>query len=194
MKKRDPDEVLEKILYWILKILLIPVIFGLFIYLVHPLLTHFIIPPICVHRRVTQYTSGQYKNYEDGEVFADFTESSGLVEQGEIIAFYHVNHWLQDNPIHGKHCDFFALDLQLSQEDYDAAKASRYEKHGTPYKERDYDLWKWSNGDEENAFFVGFCDESNTVKLALVTEVNARDFNGTGFYLHSEIDWINPVR
>ena len=38
------------------------------VWIVHPLLTYYLIPPLSVHRRVCQYTSGQYKKYEDGKV------------------------------------------------------------------------------------------------------------------------------
>ena len=185
-------KLLKIIAAWFYRIFSIMLLMVVFFWLVHPLLTRFVIPPLSVHKRVSQYTSGQYKQYEDGEVFANFTESSPLIEKGEIIAFYHVNHWLQDNPIHGKQCDYFALDIQLSQAEYVSEKALQYDNHGKPYNERDYEIWKWSNGEENNAYFLGFCDESCTVKLVLVTEVNARDFAGTGFYLNSEIDWLSP--
>ncbi len=182
----------EKIVDWVYRIAGAVALILAFFWLVHPLLTRFLIPPLSVHRKVSQYTSGQYKNYEDGEVFAAFTESCELVEKGEIIAFYHVNHWLQDNPIHGKQCDYFALDILLPQAEYSEVKTAQFENAGKPYTEQDYDVWKWSNGEEENAYFLGFCDESCAVKLVLVTGVYARDFMGTGFYLNSEIDWLSP--
>lgn len=187
-------ELLDKIANWVYKILGPVFLILALVWIVHPLLTYYLIPPLSVHRRVCQYTSGQYKKYEDGKVFADFTESSELVEKGEIIAFYHVNHWLRDNPIHGKHFDFFALDVQLTQEEYDKAKAAQLESFGKPYKERDFEVWTWSIGEEENAYFLGFCDSSNSVKYVLITETTAREIGWTAFYYHSEIDWLIPSR
>jgi len=185
-------KLLKKIVNWSYRILGTLLLVVVFFWLVHPLLTRFIIPPLSVHKKISQYTSGRYKQYEDGEVFSNFTESCSLLEKGEIVAFYHVNHWLQDNPIHGKQCDYFALDVQLSQEEYTSAKTAQHENYGKPYRERDYEIWKWSNGNDNNAYFLGFCDKSYTVKLVLVTETNAHDFAGTGFYLNSEIDWLSP--
>ena len=183
----------KKIVTWVCRILGITVLIIIFFWLVHPLLTRFIIPPLSVHRKISQYTSGQYKQYEDGELFANFTESFSLIENGEIVAFYHVNHWLQDNPIHGKQCDFFALDVRLAEGEYAQAKALQIECCGKPYIERDFYVWEYGNNEDKNAYFLGFCDDSCIVKFVLVTETYASDFLPAGFYLNSEIDWKSPI-
>lgn len=142
-------------------------------------------------KNIKRYTSGRYKKYDGGDIFANFTETSRLVEKGKISAFYYLEYYVNDSFFYGKQNDYFSLDIRLTPEAYTTVKTEQIETHGQPYIECDYQIWYWSNGNQKNTYCLGFCDISNMVKLVMVTYVHARDFSLNGNYLRSGAVWKN---
>lgn len=163
----------------------------LFLWLVHPILTIFVIPPLSVHKQVEHYTSGRYVNFEDGELFQDFTESVELANSGEVVDFYHVNHWVRDNPFRGKHSDFFVLDVHLEEGKYTQAKELLQDEaaYGEPAKWDDYQACQWKPEGTTNTYMIACCDEDQILRLVLITETEGDYVLPTAFAMHTGVSW-----
>ena len=142
-----------------------------FLYVVHPVLAYSIIPPISQHHKVTHYTSGQYLEFEDGELFRDFTESLDFVDDGEIVDFFHADYWTRDNPFYGKACDYFILDLYFEELEY--AQVKEFIENESAYSKPtwcgDYFCYNWFDADRGIAYAIAYRDESRIIRICMST-------------------------
>ena len=147
-----------------------------FYYAIHPFLTMLYIP-VYDKEGVDLYTQEEYLNYEYGKEFKNYVSSYDFTQNGEVTYFYYRDNYTHDNPIYGKVCDIFAVDIKLSSDDYAVAKETiitdEYRLDTFPSGYVLY-LPKVMSGENYTPFFA-LKDTECTVRFILITETEDTD-------------------
>ena len=172
-------------------IALIAGIVGFFV-LVHPILAFFL--PRFHHEGLAYYQQGTYLKYPAGDRFRDVLSSFDFVESGQVVDFYHANHWMLDNPIYGKHRDVFCADVYLDDDTYTRTR-ELVDRHSTDnevngvYTMYTIDAYADKKGD---VVLIALCDSEPIVRCILMTDVDSdagKYGHGSFFLLNTRIDW-----
>ena len=170
---------IKKILIGLLVLLILTVLAVFLYYLIlHPLVSHYLLVPKNVHIGIHYWDSSAYIQYESGEEFQNFVSSTKNTVPGQIIDFYHIDHHLRDNPIYGKMCDIFAVDIQMDEMQY-AELIGRNDLAYCGPIDSNYKLYMLSNYEPENELYHGFIatyDDAYTVRLILLTDTEPEPF------------------
>lgn len=160
-----------------------------------PLISILAIPPLGEHDGLDFYLDGDYVNYPDADLFCEWIDETQVLEYGEVIDFYHVDHWIRDNLTHGKFPDVFALDIQMEKEiylNYRQELLAVLDYVGRCWQE-DYDYYALAENGVEYA--VSFCEPDCVVRCVVVTNRDSEliadlDYAPwTGFTMHTSINW-----
>lgn len=145
------------------------VLICLYWYIVDPFVDFFIEPPHYETTDISTYSSGKYLTFSDGKSFENY-----LVEvkpEGEIVSFYHRDNYGEDNPVHGRRPDVYALDIKLEETEYESFKVQMIQDHLESGTIDNYDLYWDDMIDEDGNQFLFFCnDEKHIVRFMMITD------------------------
>lgn len=165
------------------------VVLMAYLYFIHPWFSVLVIPPLGEHYGLKYYTSDKYLRYEGGELFQDYLNSFDFVDHAEAVDFYHVDHWVRDNPFYGKYFDVFSTDFRLDQESYNKFRDDIAESGRFSYEcvEADYEIWLQE--DLPNVFLIAINDEHRIVRCILTTDCDRAIGIVGGFSRHTGLTW-----
>jgi len=148
----------------------------LFYYAIHP----FFYFPGDDKVGVYLYTKEEYLNYEYGKEFKKYITSYDFTNKGEIIYFYYRDNYVNDNPVHGKMSDIFAIDIKLNPDDYIIVKETLItdEYYAASLPTDKFIIYSPIISSPKN-FTTGFAvnDTECIVRLFLVTETENLTFS-----------------
>jgi len=160
---RHPQRIL--ILICVVFILL----FILFWYAVAPIVTRLFLPHD-TYWGITYYTDGTYLNFDDSSYFQNMLKEHHVEEKGKIIDFYYRDNHIEDNPIHGRACDVFVLEIQMGEGIYLAEKQLIENISVFHQQINDYALYSLPLNNETFVKVVAFCDATTSVRYILITD------------------------
>lgn len=169
------------------------VVTGLLLYwwMFAPFVSRLFISRDCIHQGLKYYKDNVYLDFENGGDFQRFLLRFGISEETCAEDFYYVDNWVEDNPIYGKMCDIYALDVKYTAEEYTSIKreisaiAENYEfigdfiSYALPYDSALQDL----------IFVISFCDKTETIRFSMITEFDTTDDFGRVFRRHANLEW-----
>ena len=132
------------------------------------------------------YTSGLYQRFDNSDAFEMALEHADLLDDCTPIDFYYIDYSARDSLVHGKHADFYALDL-CSDGRYCTIKEMVEEKGKFIENEGDFRLI-WCDlleGNAETQTLIGFNDKTETIRLIMITHVNERQIYDLDDMLYS---------
>lgn len=179
-------------------LLLLLLIVFLYYCAVEPVLTRYIIPTTCIHEGVAFYHNAQYLEFESGHSFLKVLNETAALESGVVFDFYHVDNHLRDNPLYGKMCDVFAIDIKTEPLAYTDTKSSIIESSEYCCSMDDYELYVLDvhTGVEEEIVLVALCDRMCYLRYILLTDKDPVSINsqyGATLIQQSSLDWkISP--
>lgn len=189
--EKSPKSQVKQFAVWAL---LLACMAGIAIWL-WPLISIIAIPPLGEHDGVDFYLDGDYVNYRDADLFSGWVDKTQVLEYGEVIDFYHVDHWVRDNLIYGRYPDVFALDIQMEKDtflNYRQGMLAVLNYAGRCWQE-DYDYYALLENGVEYA--ISFCESDCVVRCVIVTNRDhelTEDYYSapwTGFAMHTSINW-----
>lgn len=156
-----------------------------------PTISRFFIPHDCIFHNITYYTDNTFLEFENGKSFREVLLHFDCIDKGEVIDFYYVDNYTEDNPIYGKMCDIYALDVKFARDIY-LVEHSKIQKAAETYQSRgDFVSYALPHISDDNNFIivVSFCDKVNTVRYIMITE--AKEVLGFDQIIarHSNLDW-----
>ena len=171
----------KKMWIWILSItgFLIFCVLCAFLYffIFQPIVSHHFVPAKAIHKGVEFWDNNTYTDFESGDEFYNFVLSTEHADIGEIVDFYHIDNHRRDNPIYGKMCDIFAIEIQS-----DASQCNKLindSKLVSCGPIGDYTLFLWPKYEPENELYHGFIainDATDTVRFLLLTDTESEMF------------------
>lgn len=147
------------------------------------------IPPLGEHRGVTFYTTNEYVKYDGGDQFQNYINNLDVSSVGEAVDFYHIDHWVRDNPLNGKFFDVFSADFSLDYESYNKLKTQILESETYTYECIMEDFELWIQEDLPNVFLIAFCDEKMTIRCILATDRDSAQGIAGGLAKHTGLMW-----
>lgn len=170
-------------------------VFLLFLFyaLFEPLLTRYVLPTKNTHAGMNYYKNDDYKQFESGPIFYTFLEASEIVDCGEVSDFYHIDNRLRDNPLYGKVCDIFSVDITLSADDYKGIKSSVIENCQYACTMDQYKLYVADYRCEQTSdvAIYALCDDKQMIRCILITDLDECDPSWYGNVLdkQSTLSW-----
>ena len=150
-------------------IIAIFVLIFLYWYIVDPFVDYFVEPPHYETTAMSIYSSGEYLTFSDGKAFENY-----LVEvkpEGEIVYFYHRDNYGEDNPIHGRQIDLYALDIKLEETVYKSFKVQMIQDCLEQGTIDSYNIYLDDVIDEDGNQFLFLCnDEKYMVRFMMLTD------------------------
>ena len=182
----------KKLLISLLILVIAVVLFYLYWLVAAPIVSlYFLKSPDCIVRGVDYYLDGTYLNYENGKDFEKLLSDFQVTSENHVIDFYYVDNYIEDNPIHGKMCDIYALDVAYPQDIYEQIKnnvLARAARHQISGEFTSYAL-PYDPMYGEIVEVVSFCDKAYVVRYIIITEFDTTDgFDGV-FRMHTNLDW-----
>jgi hypothetical protein len=138
------------------------------------------------YKGLEYYTTGLYQRFDNSDEFEMALEHAYLLDDCTPIDFYYIDYSARDSLVHGKHADFYALDLR-SDEKYHTIKAAIEEKGKFIANEGDFRLiWcDMLEGTDETQTLIAFNDNTETIRLIMITHVNERQIYDLDDMLYS---------
>ena len=169
-------------------LLLIVSVIVLYYWAVQPIITALSTDTTDIHQGVEYFTSGEYTRYESGKEFEKLLSSTEYFYADCVVDFYHIDSRLRDNPIYGKRCDVFAVDMQLDQTRYtNFFNRDELVSCGVLFDYEVFVLPDYKPESEKTHGFIAICDKSNMVRIVLLTDYVHEQFSGS----YSRILWHN---
>ena len=160
----------------------------LYWWILAPVISRLFISESCIYQGYDYYINESYLEFEDGKVFKKMLSRFIGPEKGEVVDFYYINNYIEDNPIYGKMCDVYALDVRLQLKDFEFEKVSVINSAVTHQRRGDFVSYALPVSNEK-VMIISFCDKRNTVRYIMITELDSPN----GFYqvldLHTNLDW-----
>jgi len=163
----------------------------LFFWCIHPMITYHFSHP-AVDTDLSIFSMREYINYENGELFEDFLSLYSFAEDGDAVAFYHVDNQILDNPIHGKMPDVFSVDVRYDNLTYRSiVQNALVEFHFDKVLPcDDYELYLIEDG--FHVYCIGVCNKESILRFTMVTELEScTDFTGV-IFMHTSLDFDVP--
>ena len=159
------------------------VLIFLYWYIVDPFVDFFIEPPHYETTDMSIYSSGEYLTFKDGKAFENYLAK--VKPEGEIVAFYHRDNYGEDNPIHGRQPDVYALDIKLEKTAYKSIKDQIIQDCREKGDYEGYSI-HWPNMiDEDGNEFMLFCnDEKFIVRFMMVTDTPDLRYMDMPYFLY----------
>ena len=156
-----------------------------------PIVSQFFRSEDCIYHGTIYYTEHIYLNFEEGITFQNVLSELGVSEQGEIADFYYIDNFVEDNPIHGKMCDIYALDIIYQREKYLEEKKRHTDRNSPTEQIEDYTLFASLDKSRSETFVKGvaFCDETHTIRYIMITDFDTLFLLSNVFLTHSNLSW-----
>ena len=170
MQHQRGSNLQNKPYHWLIVIIISLVILNIFLLCIifEPIIDFLFVNPE-IHDGISYYTSEEYKEYDDAQVFDDFVESLNLNSDLLPVYFYHIDNSKHNTVLYGKPNNMYAIDFKAEKTTYDEIKSRLLE--GSTYMEKIHDYTIYSVNREfadRNSRFLAFCDETNTVRCILI--------------------------
>lgn len=152
-------------------------VWFLYYSVVQPILVRFTDDPDAakIETDLALFTGGEYRSFEDGETFHEILKTVPSITRHEPVAFYHQDTKVADNPIYGKHADYFLVDFQLDQEAYLREK-EQFVSSGSFEKESVWGSFThYLTKNDRGVFGVSFRDSDCLIRITLITEIEDFD-------------------
>ena len=148
----------------------------------------------CIYKGLKYYHYDAYLQFEDGNAFREVLTSFGATDKGEPVDFYYVDNYVEDNPLYGKMCDTYALDVYLPAEAYWAEKASIQNSAATWQTIDAFACYALPYGSvlSENVIAVAFCDQAQIARYIMITELDTTDGFYQVFLMRTNLEWTVP--
>ena len=172
MQHQHGSNLQNKPYHWLIVIIISLVVLSIFLLWIifEPIIDFLFVNPE-IHDGISHYTSEEYKEYDDAQVFDDWVESLKLNSDLLPVYFYHIDNSKHNTVLYGKTSDMYAIDFQAEKTTYDETKSRLLE--GSTYMEKFHDYKIYSANREfadSNGRFLAFCDETNTVRCILILD------------------------
>ena len=142
-----------------------------------------------IHRDITLYTEEEYRTYEDGEAFYQILQTVPSISNQEPVSFSHHDTKPADNPIHGKHADYFSVDFQFEQESYLYEK-QRFVTSGCYDTESVWgEFSHYLTVIECGIYSISFSDSNYLIRITLITEIDEFDSFYNQALSSMDIEW-----
>jgi hypothetical protein len=165
---------------------------------VEPILVRFIVPTTSIHDGIEYYNDAKYLDFESGSRFHDLLDDSDLVSNGVVVDFYHVDNHLRDNPIYGKMCDVFAVDVELNSAIYSNYQKTIITNCRYVCEMDDYDLYVRSEDTEaREVVLLALSEYACVIRIILITdkekEISELNYSTT-LIMQSSLNWVNDPK
>lgn len=136
-----------------------------------PIIDKYILSNAEIHDGLNYYTSEEYKEYDDSQLFDDFVESMNLNSDLLPVYFYHIDNSHRNSVLYGKVGNMYAIDFKAGKTTYDEIKSSLLEESTYMENIDDYEIYSVNREfADSNSGFLAFCDETGTVRCILITD------------------------
>lgn len=159
-----------------------------------PVVSRLFISEKCIFQGLKYYQNDAYLQFENGKDFQGILSHFHLPGSGKVIDFYYVDNHVEDNPIYGKMCDIYALDISLPIGEYQDEKNSVITQAVTHQSRGDfvsYALPKLPETDDI-VIVVSFCDKAQVVRYIMITELDTTEGFDQVFGMHANLNWDIP--
>ena len=172
------SEKIKKVLF-IGCIVLVVVVIVLLIYwsVFAPIITRFLInKEYYTYQGSEIYLQGEYLEFEDGDSFSRVIDYFGISDEDCVIDFYYSDLCIEDNPLYGKQCDVYALDIMLSSDDYQSLKNNVMDANVVSCTMYDYTVFAFKEEPTVPGYLVmvAFCDNANVARYIMITEAKRK--------------------
>lgn len=181
----------KKITYIFITLFAVMICILIYWCILAPSVSRLFISDDCIYRGKEYYCKELYLDFENGKDFKSMLSNYRIDSDSEIVDFYYVDNYIEDNPIYGKMCDIYALDVKFSANYYSAFKeeielsAATYEYIG------DFIAYAmpYNSNLNELLYIISFCDNDNIVRFALITEFDTINGFSSVFDMHTNLRW-----
>lgn len=146
-----------------------------YILVFQPILFRFVIPTTDIHHGLQYFIDLSYTEFESGDLFSNLVRDIKFDTLGQTVDFYHVDNRMRDNPVYGKHCDVFALDVQMNHhgfQNYREEIASQNQNCGSIENFKLFLVYAFDSTEKEQGevVLIAFNEHSKVVRLILMTD------------------------
>ena len=144
---------------------------GIYIYwyAVDPILDFVLGAPHYETTDINVYSSEKYLKFRYGKNFKNYLEE--VKPEGEVVSFYYINHYGQDNPVYGRQLDVYALDMKLEEIEYETFRIQMIQDSHEKGSFGDYLIYLSDVIDEDGNQFLFLCnDEKYIVRFIMMTD------------------------
>ena len=175
-------------------IFVLAIVLFLYYLVVEPILVRFIIPTTSIHDGSEYYNDETYLDFESGSRFYQLLDDSSFASNGVVVDFYHVDNHLRDNPIYGKICDVFAVDVKFNSAIYPNYRNEIINNCRYNCEIDDYELYLRSEDTEAGeVVLLAISDQACIIRIILLTdieiEIPGKNYSGT-LIMQSSLDWF----
>lgn len=156
-----------------------------------PIISRLFVSVDCVYQGLEYYSNNAYLRFEDGEAFHKVLTCFEISEKGKPVDFYYVDNYVEDNPLRGKMCDIYALDVVMSSEAYMSEKSTVKCSAVTWQGRGDFISYAlpYDPVSDEKVIVVSFCEKAHIVRYIMITEFDTTDGFDQVFSMHANLDW-----
>lgn len=164
---------------WLLVVIILLAVLSIFLLWIifEPIIDKYILSNSEIHDGLNYYTSEEYKEFDDSQLFDDFVESMNLNSNLLPVYFYHIDNSDRNTVLYGKVGSMYAIDFKAEKTAYDEIKSSLLEESTYMENIHDYEIYSVNREfADSTSGFLAFCDENGIVRCILITD---RKSNGT---------------
>lgn len=168
----------------------------LYFFFLHPIVSHFFVPSWIyqngIHKGLEYYDNDKYVEFESGEKFERLLSSTNYSSSGEVIDFYHIDNFFKDDPIRGKMCDVFALDIQLNDSVFYSIQFDDANLCNNMEDFKLYLLSEFTCESTSDIALIAACEQDRIIRIILITDAEQYEFKsdyGTVLMRQSSLQW-----
>ncbi len=159
-----------------------------------PIVSRFLITTTDIHQGLEYFKDHVYTTFEGGSYFYNLLCQINYNSLGEIVDFYHVDNQLRDNPIYGKMCDIFAIDIKSSTQDFTEIKKRLCDDDNFCCSIEDYNLFvlQYAAERDGDVALIAVSDEFCLIRIIFFTDKDPVADNsryGTTLIQQSSLVW-----
>lgn len=175
---------------------LLTVVLIIFVYflIVEPIISRFFVATTDIHTGLEYFKNYEYISFESGTEFYNLLQLVDYYSFGDVVDFYHVDNYLRDNPIYGKMCDFFAIDILASTQDYIELAERFCSNDNFCCSMEDYNLFVLDCNCTSNSdvALIAVCEKLCLIRIILITDkdpVADKSMYGTTLVQQASLIW-----
>ena len=185
----------SKLRKWIVKFTIALCVLLVCIYLYWlvfaPVVSRLFISRDCIYQGTEYYLNNSYLEFENGKDFQKFMQNLNISTKGIVIDFYYVDNHVEDNPIYGKMCDIYSVELELQPESFQKELSWVEENAVNRERKGDYMLYALPYDPTKDTYVqvIAFCNITYTARYIIITEFDSTDGIGNVFGMHTNLVW-----